>query len=252
MTHPIYPSQPRQPNYLFLSTLLALSLSSTLAHSADISTLQLLGQSEFRQLSEDLGAALSFKPLIPAESLGITGFDIGLSATATKLGDRGVWRKATANSDVPGYLPIPSLRLHKGLPFDIDIGATATIVPSSNIRIYGGELRWAVLPGSTVTPALALRASFTALNGVDQLDMRTMGLDASVSKGFAFLTPYAGIGSVHINSKPNGSTALAKESFYRTKVFVGANLNFGLLNFAGEADRTGDITSYGVKMGFRF
>jgi hypothetical protein len=238
--------------YPHQSTVLALSLFCAHSHGADISTLQLLGQSEFRQLSEDLGAALSFKPLIPAESLGITGFDLGLSATATKLGERGVWRKATANSDLPGYLIVPSLRLHKGLPFDIDIGATATIVPSSNIRIYGGELRWAVLPGSTVTPALALRASFTALNGVEQLGMRTMGLDASISKGFAFLTPYAGIGSVHVSSKPSSATGLAKTSFYRTKIFVGANLNFGLLNFAGEADRTGDISSYGIKMGFRF
>jgi hypothetical protein len=245
------PTAPSLRHTLLASALLSLGLAPA-AHAADIKSLENLVQNEFRAFSEDLGAAVSYKPLIPAESLGITGFDIGLSATATKFRNSEIWKKAAANSNVPSYLIIPSLRAHKGLPFDIDIGASLTMVPSSNIRLLGGELRWAVLPGSLLIPAIALRASYTSMSGVDQLAMNTMGLDASISKGFAFFTPYAGIGTVRVSSKPRNVPVLQKERFDRTKVFVGSNLNFGLLNLALEADRTGNVSSYGMKFGLRF
>ena len=35
-------------------------------------------QSTFRDFSKELAVATSFKPLAPAEPLGITGFDIGV------------------------------------------------------------------------------------------------------------------------------------------------------------------------------
>jgi len=44
-----------------------------------------LTQSEFRQLSEDLGAALAYKALIPAEPLDITG---GTTTFGARLGFR--------------------------------------------------------------------------------------------------------------------------------------------------------------------
>jgi hypothetical protein len=44
----------------------------------------------------------------------------------------------------------------------------------------------------------------------------------------------------------------SKESLSLNKVFVGVNLNFGLVNLAFEGDRTGEASSYGAKLGFRF
>ena len=44
----------------------------------------------------------------------------------------------------------------------------------------------------------------------------------------------------------------SKESFSLNKVFVGLNMNFGLTNLAFEADKTGDASSFGAKLGFRF
>ncbi len=239
---------------LLASAFFASTTLTSTAQAADIDTLQSLVQSEFRDLSENLGAAVSFKPMIPAEGLGITGFDIGIGVSTTKINSDAIWKKVASANDFPNYLTIPSLRIHKGLPYDIDLGFTATVVPSSNIKLYGGELRWAVLPGSTLTPAVALRASYTTMTGVEVLGFNTMGLDASVSKGFAFFTPYAGIGTVKISSKPLIDTGgfLNKESFYRTKFFVGTNINMALLNLALEADRTGSVTSYGAKIGLRF
>lgn len=235
-------------------SLLSASLVAALSTPAWAAELRpsLLTQAEFKLLSEDLGSALSFKGLIPAESLGLTGFDIGFALTGTELKNRAIWEKASAGADVPGTLPVPSLRIHKGLPMDIDIGVSFVKVPSSNIRLVGGELRWAVLPGNAVLPAVALRASLTSLSGVDQLTLRTSGLDISVSKGFTVLTPYAGVGFITVLSDPDSGTGLTRERFNQNRVFAGLNMNLGLANFVFEADKTGKASSFGVKMGWRF
>ena len=218
--------------------------------ASNIDNLQALSQSEFRALSEDLGAALSYKPLTPTAPLGITGFDVGLAVTATKIKNSDLLQRAGAGDH--STLPVPSLRLNKGLPLDIDIGLMVGAVPGTNIRLYGGELRYALVSGGVAMPAIGIRGSYTKLTGVDQLDFDTKGVDLSISKGFLMFTPYGGIGKVWASSTPNGIPTLSKESFSLNKVFVGANLNFGLTNLAFEGDRTGKATSYGAKVGFRF
>ena len=237
-----------------LPTLLIAVLGATasMAQAADLNTLQLLSQSEFRLLSEDLGAILSFKPLIPSEPLGLTGFDVGVGVSGTVLENRGVWEKAAGGGSVPSTIVVPSLRAHKGLPFDIDVGLSVSRVPTAGITVTGGELRWAPLAGNAVLPAIALRASASAMSGVDQLKLRTLGFDVSVSKGFLFATPYAGLGTVNVRSKPEASSLKGDEDFNLAKVFAGVNLNFGLANLAFEADKTGKAASYSAKYGFRF
>lgn len=230
----------------------ALIAAAAPAFAADINSIQLLSQNEFRLLSEDLGAALSFKPLIPSEALGITGFDLGVAVTGTKLKNDAILKKASSGSDVPSVLPVPTLRLHKGLPLNLDVGVAFSQVPGTNIRYTGGELRWAILPGSTLTPAVAIRGTLTRLTGVDQLDFDTKSLDISISKGFANITPYGGIGQVWVKSTPKGVPGLRGEDFTQTKVFGGVNVNFGLANLAFEADSTGGTTTVGAKLGFRF
>jgi hypothetical protein len=234
---------------LLLAALLATCAG---AQAADLGSINLLNQAQFRALSEDLSSVLSYKSLVPAEPLGITGFDLGLAVVGTDLQNVNLWQLAASGQDIPSLLPVPTLRLYKGLPFDIDIGVQYAAAPSTNVRMYGGELRWAVLAGSTLTPAIALRIAHTRLAGVDQLKADSTSADISISKGFAMFTPYAGIGVVRSNSAPQGIATLRKEKFDQSKVFAGLNVNFLLVNLALEADKTGDAASYGVKLGFRF
>lgn len=208
-------------------------------------------QADFRAVSEDLGSALSYKGVAPAESLGITGFDLGLEVTQTDLAKSAtLWNSLTGSDHSKLY--VPKLHVTKGLPLDIDIGAFFSTVPSTGIKLYGGELRWAFLPGSIAMPAVAVRGSLTKLSGVNQLSLNTKGLDLSISKGFAMFTPYAGIGKVWTTSTPDAATSLSEESFSQNKLFVGANLNLGLTNLAAEYDKTGEAKSVSVKLGFRF
>jgi len=229
---------------------------SSAASAADIATMQNLAQSEFRLLSEDLGSALSYKPVTPAEPLGITGFDLGLEVTSTDISkSSAALAKASGGSSPVSTLIIPKLHVAKGLPFGIDVAAFYSAIPTTNIKLVGGELRYALMSGGVALPAVAIRGAITRLSGVDQLSFDTKSLDLSISKGFLMFTPYIGVGQVWVNSTANVAGAggvTLDQSFTQGKVFLGANLNLGLVNFALEGDQTGGTTSYSLKAGFRW
>src|SRR5882672_10990242 len=208
-------------------SLLAVSLPVV---AADIDKINQLTQDDFHKLSQDLGAALSYKPLTPTAPLGLTGIDLGLAVTATSIKNSDALKNAGAGDH--STLPVPSLRLHKGLPLGLDVGVMVGAVPGTNVRLYGGELRYAIVAGGAATPAIGIRGSYTKLTGVDQLDFNTKGLDLSISKGFLMFTPYAGIGKVWVAStrKDIPTSTRSKETFSLNKVFVGVNMNFGVVN----------------------
>jgi hypothetical protein len=182
----------------------ALSLAVSPAVAADISFIRGIGQGEFKDLSKEAGAALGYRNMAPAAPLGITGFDIGLEASAINIEHNSSYWKSAFGDDAPSYLIIPKIRARKGLPFGIDVGAMYSYVPDSNIKLYGAELSKSILDGTMATPAVGVRATYTKLAGVNDLGLHTYGVDASVSKGFLFLTPYAGAGMMWINSEAKG------------------------------------------------
>ena len=82
-----------------------------------------------------------------------------------------------------------------------------TYVDDTDIQVYGAEISKAILEGSVATPALGVRATYSRLNGIDDFELQTAGIDASISKGFLFLTPYAGGGMLWIDGKYDGNAA---------------------------------------------
>lgn len=248
-------------NKLLLSALCALAFAAQPAFAAhDITNLQVLGQSQFDDLSQDLGSALSYKPVAPSTTLGTTGFDIGLEFTQTNLAKSApLWNTITNGGGTLQNVVIPKLHITKGLPFGFDISAFYSKVPTTNISFYGGALSYAILDGGIAEPTIALRAAFTKLNGVNQLAFNTKSVDLSISKGFVMVTPYAGIGKVWSKSSSNiasiapGYTGMTlSDSFSQNKIYGGLNLNLGLVNIDAEMDKTGSARSTSVKLGFRF
>jgi hypothetical protein len=233
--------------HLATGVLLACSLP---ASAFDINQLQAVGQRDFRLLSEDLGAALSYHPQTPTEPLGITGFDLGASLTMSRVSNKDALSRASSDS-VPSYIPVPTLRANKGLPLGFDVGLLYSKVPGSDISLWGGEARWAFLRGGIAAPAVGIRGAFTRLSGVDQLDMSTKGLDVSASKGFLMLTPYIGVGRTWVTSTPHVAN-LSEETFGMNKFFIGAGFKLLLFNMNAELDRTGQSTAYSLKAGIRF
>lgn len=234
----------------------AMVITSVSAWAVDLDPSQLTTltnpQGAFKDLSKEVGFGLSYFPMAPAEPLGIVGFDVGVEVTAVDINEKeGFWKNM---GDFPGMLPVPKLHVQKGLPFGIDIGAIYSKVPSSNISLFGGELKWAVLQGTAATPAVAIRGSFTKLLGVDNLNLQTIGYDASISKGVAMFTPYAGVGQVVIESEaknlPAGFT-LDKETLTETKYFVGVKTSLLLLKITAEADFA-EVPAYSLRVGMGF
>jgi len=221
------------------------------ANAADstINMTNITVQSTFADLVKDLGSALSYKAIAPAEPLGLLGVDLGLEFSATKLSSDAL--KIAAGGNGPSTLLVPKVHVHKGLPLSLDVGAFVSAVPSSNIKVTGAELRYSFLEGNTVLPAVALRGTYTKLSGVEHFDLSTKGVELTISKGFALLTPYAGLGKVKV-SGDSDFAALNKETPSLSKSYIGLNVNLGLLNIVGETEKTGEDTTTSLKFGFRF
>lgn len=204
----------------------------------------------FTAFTKDLGSALSYKAVSPAEPLGLLGFDIGVEVTATSLESVDQWGDAIGDTSV-SILPFPKLHAHKGLPFGIDLGLVYAKLPVADISYVGGEVRYSFVSGNVAMPAIAVRGTYTTLLGVDEIDFSTKGLELTVSKGFLMFTPYAGVGNIWTSGDLESSFSTSA-SVTQFKWFAGLNLNLGLMNIVGEIDQTGDAKSYTMKLGFRF
>lgn len=227
-------------------------LAASAAQAYDFNALATLqSQDEFKRVAQDLSATLAFKPLAPAEGLGVLGFDLNASIGATTIDSKDLLQRAAGGHDVPGTLPTFTLRAQKGLPLDIDVGLSYTALVGTSGRAVSGDIKWAFLPGSTVMPAVAVRAFYTQMSGLGDLKLRSQGVDVSVSKGFAMVTPYAGVGVVASQASTDSGT-WAKESYTQGRVFAGVNANLAVVNLAGEVDQTGKDSSVSVKLGWRF
>lgn len=211
----------------------------------------LASQAEFKQVAQDLSATLAYKPRSSADGLGIVGFDVGVSVAATTVQSKEVIQRATGSDNVPGALPTVSLRAEKGLPFGIDVGASYSVIPGTSASAVSGSLKWAFVSGGLLTPSLAARVFVTQTSGLGDLSLRSQGVDLSISKGFAVLTPYAGVGLVSSQASTK-SKVWANERYTQARVFVGANVNLLVMDLSFEADKTGEDTTVGIKAGFRF
>ena len=230
-----------------------LSLSSSMVSAGNLDLVGSLSQSQFDDLSKDLTAAFSYKAGAPAESLGIVGFDVGIAVSTTKLDNTAAWTAAMSSGETLDTLVVPKLYVQKGLPFDIDVGGFYLSVPDSNIKAWGGELKYAVISGNVALPAVAVRGAVTSLTATDQLDLKTRSLDVSISKSILFITPYAGVGRVWSDSRPVSESAAAQDvSGSDTRSFVGVSIAPAFFNLALERDSVGGIASYNLKLGVAF
>lgn len=206
-------------------------------------------QADLRSVAKDIAALANSKSLTPAEPVGITGFGIGVFASYVPTDDAGAWDRLIAE-DVD-EIGLVGVVLQKGLPLGVDVGATVGWVPGADGRVFGAELRYALVEGGIALPAVGLRASYSKLGGIDQLDYDSYGLDLSVSKGVGPLTPYAGVGYVWSRFEPDADTGLDDEHVNAARLFVGLRLS-ALVGITPEYERVGDRNVFNLRFGLAF
>lgn len=212
-------------------------------------------QQAFESVAEDLVAAIDYKAMGPAEATGITGIGIGVVASYVPIDVDADWQQVTGQ-DFSG-IGLVGLQVTKGLPLDLDVGAFYSTVPGTNVDLYGAEVRYAFLAGSTTTPALSLRGSYVTVSGIDSFDLDSKSLELALSKGFGPITPYVGVGYVWGSADPaetykqapyNLKTADVED----TKATIGVRLSLGLFEITPQAGQIGDNVNYGLRLGFSF
>jgi len=220
---------------------------------AESGTLQLSGmtQKEFEELSQEVGLAVSYLPLSPAEPLGLLGFDAGVETTWVNIREkRSFWQKAIHNP--PSGLLIPKIHIQKGLPFGIDVGAVYSKIQQLDTTMLGGEIKWAVLPGNALLPAVALRGSYTRLSHEGDAQIDTFGADLTASKGFTFITPYAGFGSLWVRSRPQGGSSLKASEDQQWKAYAGVKITFVVVNLVTEIHYADPFPLYTTRLNVAF
>jgi hypothetical protein len=171
----------------------------------------------FDALALEYAMALSPNVNHPAETLGWSGFFIGLEATLTSIdpdalhflcgveNERGQGGNMQCNgwsAVADGATFVPAVHVRKGLPYSLELGFQIQYMSNSELVAIGGEIRWSPFEGYRegwmgYLPDVGLAFSGNYLMGSNELALGQVGANFSISYPFtitgqATITPYFG------------------------------------------------------------
>ncbi len=221
--------------------------------------------SEYESFMAQYAFGLAPKILAPAETLGYSGFYMGLEGTITpRNGLEGAWEKGTVpDGERIDVMFMPTIHVRKGLPWSFELGGSISYLAASELVALGAEIKWSLFEGyrhkwQGPFPDVAARGSVQRVIGEADADITIIGVDASISYSFGIagmvtLTPYAGYQHLWsiirpeplilreegdtINYRPetNGnwnSTGLSGPNLSRHKLFLGFRFGYEMLVFS--------------------
>lgn len=166
------------------------------------------------------------------------------------------WTKAVGKDwSYGGYIGVPKLVVSKGLGV-LTVAGMYSQVQDSDIKVLGGAVDIDIIDGGFVSPTLALRASYSMLQGVKEYDAKTYGLDLFLGKGIGPLTPYAAIGRMRTDSEGriirNGTTLFTlTDKADINRYTVGVRISLALPKLVLEASQAQERT-YSAKLSVGF
>ena len=239
------------PHKYFLATaLLALSLNSFADNN--ISTLDFDSKADFKTFGESVVNVFGHKKLAPSEHLGVFGFDVGTSLSVVDT--QYSLNTQNQNSKTVGVF---SVHANKGLPGGFDVAFNYNVLNDSHASSWSGELKYALIEGGTAKPAMAISGHYSQASGIDALEFSSYGVNLGVSKGFAHLTPYVGVGYVNSELDPtvnniNLDVNLRKETIGLMTYNAGININLMVMDVLVGYNQIGDLGTFSIKAGYRF
>lgn len=154
---------------------------------------------KFRAFATELGYVLAPRLASPAETLGHSGFHVGVMWSGSLVSDSDYWlitERGQRTGETASMLHTLQLDIRKGLPFSFELGVNFMWLTESHIFAPGLEVRWALQEGYKYIPDFGLRGSVNHMLGNRDMLLTTVGLDAVLSKNFGLggvvnLAPYA-------------------------------------------------------------
>jgi hypothetical protein len=235
---------------MFKKTALIITIiSPTITNAGVIGDFKNNLQAEFDEAAKDVIGSMSHRTLIPAEPLGIIGFDLGISANRANL------NSILKDIDSAGVSALDSVSLHanKGLPLGFDVGVNYSV--SALLSTLNATVNYAILDGGMATPAVAIKGSYTTTADSEVIDFSSYGVDLGVSKGFSMLTPFASLGMVNGSVKTKSGAIQGFNSSYSETTLryaIGANVNIFIGDLLLAYNKVGEVPNISAKLGFRF
>ncbi len=202
---------------------------------------------------------LSPKVMAPAETLGYSGFYMGLEGTLTPVPDadkQDLWAKGTIPANAyPDVMFMPAVHIRKGLPWSFEVGSTINYLAQSELVGLGGEIKWSLFEGYQhgfrgVLPDIAARGSVMRVLGESDVDLTIIGVDGSISYPFGIggmvsFTPYGGFQYIwsiirieplvtQIGDEYVSATGLSSPDLTRSRIFGGFRFNYEMLSITFE------------------
>ncbi|MGZ5442554.1 MAG: hypothetical protein ACXW5U_10255 [Thermoanaerobaculia bacterium] len=222
-----------------------------LSAQSDIEFDPTITQQEFETFSRLVAQGIYATPVDSARARGLLGFDIGVGATAIPVDtDAEYWQNAvTDDFTVSDHVVVPRVIVSKGLSV-ATLSAMYAKVPDSDIAVWGASLDVPIISGGVVTPTLALRGAYATLQGVDDFDLNTYGLEVFLSKGFGPVTPYVAAGRARSDAEGRiTDTIVLTDEGDSNRITVGVKLSLLLPKIVIEATQ-GEERSYAAKISF--
>lgn len=213
-------------------------------------------QKEFEDFARTFSRAVYASPVEPADGGSVFSFDVGLAVTAIEVDENAAYWVKSVDEDIlqSGYLMAPRLVVSKGFG-RIAVSGSYTRVPDTSAEVWGAAVDVPILAGGLTSPTIAARGTWAEVRGVEELDLRVIGLEGFISKSFGPFTPYAGVGIAQteatglIEETPFTAEMLVRMDNEEERITVGARFSMPLMKVVVEVVETGE-TTYGAKFSF--
>jgi hypothetical protein len=231
--------------------LVSLVLAAGLAHAGGFSFDPHFAQKDLADLAEAIGDVVTFPNVGTAVPTGLPGFEVLVVAGGPQVDTGSSWWQYVDARTLGGVLYGQRLILRKGLPLSFDVGFQTGQVAGE--KFWGGEVRWAFIEGGTVSPALALRGSYSQLSGAP-FGCEVAEAQLVISKGFAVVSPYGGLGYRRVSARATFGEPAATSHSVDTNhgtLTVGARVTLlPLFRLVGEVRQTSTTSFFfGVGVG---
>lgn len=224
-----------------------------------------LTQSAWRQFTREAGLVAYFRPLVDARPMGRGKVEVSLLQWQTAIDDMtSAWNDTFVHPydthwlyESPNGLAFPGLAVRAGVTSKLDVGVYATKNLQSNYGFVAAQAQYSLLRDEERNWDLAGRVSASSLFGPEDVDLRTAGADALLSRRYAVtswatVSPYAGVSAFLANSHEKTTVVnLADETAGGLQAMLGAVVQVSKVRLAAEFN-TARVNSRSLKVGVAF